>query len=57
MEPTEALSLGIFAINTLVEPDASSDRDVEHLLEHAEAAAETLAQLRDSAERLKAVLP
>jgi hypothetical protein len=57
MEPTEALSLGIFAINTIMEPDASSDRDVERLMEYADAATTVLAQLRDSAEALKAVLP
>jgi hypothetical protein len=57
MTPAEALSLAIFAINTVEHPDASSDRDVERLLEYADEAKAILVQLRGSAERLEEVLP
>ena len=57
MEPTEALDWAIFAINTMLEPNASDDGDVEQLYEYGPAAVEVLAQLRGSAERLKEVLP
>lgn len=57
MTPAEALSLAIFAINTILEPDASSDDDVRDLVGRGEEAVEILAQLRTSAEALEKVLP
>lgn len=43
----EAVTLGIFAINTLLAPDASSAEDVAYLEAHAEEALVGLARLRE----------
>jgi hypothetical protein len=44
----EAISMAIFAINTLMEPDASSDEDVDRLEAQAENVIETLADMRET---------
>lgn len=44
--PKLALSYGIFALNTLAHPDASSDADVADLDAHTEQAITMLANLR-----------
>lgn len=43
----EAVTLGIFAINTLLAPDASSAEDVAYLEAHAEEALVGLARIRE----------
>lgn len=44
----EAISYAIFAINTLQEPSASEDRDVEQFFEYADVTLTTLVDLRDT---------
>ena len=48
MTETEALNYAIFAMNTLLEPDASEERDVEQLFEYAPAAIDVLVARRDA---------
>lgn len=47
VSPLEALTLGIFALNTWLAPDASSDEDLAVLNAKAEAAVAALARLRE----------
>lgn len=47
LDPVEAISYGIFAINTLMSPDASSVEDFERLEQNAERATKVLADLRE----------
>lgn len=47
MDPIEALGLGIFAINTWLEPSASSSEDIAYLELHADEALEALDKLRN----------
>jgi len=44
----EALDMAIFAINTLMHPDASSDEDVARLELHAEEIIDTLVDMRST---------
>ena len=54
MSYEDAISYAIFAINTLEEPDASSDRDVERLYEYADQVKATLVDIRDTVRGLPA---
>ena len=44
----EAISMAIFAINTMMYPDASSAEDVDRLEAQAENVTETLADMRET---------
>jgi len=48
MSYEDAISYAIFAINTLEEPSASSDADVERLYEYADQVKATLVDIRDT---------
>ena len=48
MTTKEALDLAIFAVNTLVEPSASSPEDWDTLLDNADAVIDVLDALRRS---------
>lgn len=54
MSYDDAVSYAIFAINTLEEPSASSDEDVERLYEYADQIKATLVDLRDTVRGLTA---
>jgi len=56
MTETEALNYAIFAMNTLLEPDASEDRDVEQLFEYAPAAIDVLVARRDALKKQEQAL-
>jgi hypothetical protein len=47
MSPRGALTLAIFALNTLTDPDASSPADLTYLDAHAVDALATLARMRE----------
>jgi hypothetical protein len=53
MAPDEALSYAIFAINTLMHPDASADVDVARLELHSAAVLDALVDMRDTLKEMK----
>lgn len=55
MEVGRALSLAIFAINTFMHPDASSDEDVAVLEAHSDEVIEALHELRNIYDATKKV--
>lgn len=56
MDPTEALSLAIFAINTLQHSDASSVEDGEYLDAHAGEALAELVRMREEIDHIQGLI-
>jgi hypothetical protein len=57
LTPVRALTFGIFALNTMAEPSASSQDDVDELDANTDAAVTALAELRDTCKIAAALTP